>query len=146
MAEPRQGMSARKPGAGSSGWKKSENWAEPRFRSQIPRSFGSRHGEAIFVWCRRFGDIAVNRLSSPLSSRWPVVLLAATVLALAGCGRKGPLELPPSASPEAVAAAQANADHEPAARPSTFDPNPEAPTTAAKGPKRPFVLDPLLGN
>ena len=75
-----------------------------------------------------------------------MVLLAAATLSLAGCGRKGPLDLPPSASPEAVAAAQANADHEPAARPSLFDPNPDAPTTAAKGPKRPFVLDPLLGN
>ena len=58
----------------------------------------------------------MNRISSPLSSRWAIVLLAAAVLALAGCGRKGPLDLPPSASPEAVAAAQADhADHEPAA-------------------------------
>ena len=67
----------------------------------------------------------MNRISSPLSSRWTVVLLAAAALALAGCGRKGPLELPPSASPEAVAAAQANADHEPAPKPSLFDPTPE---------------------
>jgi predicted small lipoprotein YifL len=50
-----------------------------------------------------------------------VVLLAAAALALAGCGRKGPLDLPPSASPEAVAAAQANADHEPGPKPSLFD-------------------------
>ena len=88
----------------------------------------------------------MNRISNPLSSRWAVVLLAAAALALAGCGRKGPLDLPPSASPEAVAAAQANADHEPAARPSLFDPNPDAAPTAAKGNKRPFLLDPLLGN
>ncbi|HEX7562105.1 MAG TPA: lipoprotein, partial [Bradyrhizobium sp.] len=40
----------------------------------------------------------MNRISNPLSSRWAVVLLAATTLALAGCGRKGPLDLPPSAS------------------------------------------------
>src|ERR1700723_281299 len=146
MAEPRQKMSARKPSAGSSGWKKSENWAEPRFRSQIPRSFGSRHGEAIFVWCRRFGDIAVNRISSPLSSRWTVVLRAAAALALAGCGRKGPLELPPSASPEAVAAAQAHPDHEPAPQPSLFRPPPEPGPVAPKGTKKPFLLDPLLGN
>jgi predicted small lipoprotein YifL len=88
----------------------------------------------------------VNRISSPLSSRWTVVLLAATVLALAGCGRKGPLELPPSASPEAVAAAQANADHEPAPKPSLFDPTPEPGPVAPKGTKKPFLLDPLLGN
>ena len=93
-----------------------------------------------------FKDIAVNRISSPLSSRWTVVLLAAVALALAGCGRKGPLELPPTASPEAVAAAQANADHEPAPNPSLFDPNPDPAPTASKGTKRSFVLDPLLGN
>jgi predicted small lipoprotein YifL len=90
----------------------------------------------------------VNRISNPLSSRWTVILLAAAALALAGCGRKGPLELPPSASPEAVAAAQANADHEPAAKPSVFDPSygTNAAPVAPKGAKKAFVLDPLLGN
>jgi predicted small lipoprotein YifL len=109
---------------------------------------GSRHDEAIFVWCRRFGDIAVNRISSPLSSRWTVVLLAATALALAGCGRKGPLELPPTASPEAVAAAQANADHEPPPKGNIFDPSfgADAAPVAPKGTKKSFILDPLLGN
>jgi len=72
--------------------------------------------------------------------------LAAVALALAGCGRKGPLELPPTASPEAVAAAQANADHEPGPKPSLFDPNPDAPTTAPKGTKKAFLLDPLLNS
>jgi predicted small lipoprotein YifL len=143
-------MSARKPRAGSSDWKKSENWAEPRFAWQFtwqfPRSFRSRHSEAIFVWCRRFGDIAVNRISNPLSSRWTVVLLATVALALAGCGRKGPLDLPPSASPEAVAAAQANADHEPAPKPSLFDPNPQPSPTAPKGTKKSFLLDPILNS
>ena len=75
-----------------------------------------------------------------------MVVLDAVEQALPGCGRKGPLELPPTASPEAVAAAQANADHEPAPRPSVFDPNPEPAPTAAKGTKKPFLLDPLLGN
>ena len=88
----------------------------------------------------------MNRISSPLSSRWTVVLLAAVALALAGCGRKGPLDLPPTASPESVAAAQANADHEPAPKPSLFDPNPEPSPAAPKVAKRPFLLDPLLGN
>jgi predicted small lipoprotein YifL len=75
-----------------------------------------------------------------------VVLLAAAVLALAGCGRKGPLDLPPSASPDAVAAAQANADHEPAPQPNIFNAAPDTAPTAPKGTKRAFVLDPLLGN
>jgi predicted small lipoprotein YifL len=88
----------------------------------------------------------VNRISSPLSSRWTVVLLATVALALAGCGRKGPLDLPPSASPEAVAAAQANADHEPAPKPSLFDPNPQPAPTAPKVAKRPFLLDPILNS
>jgi predicted small lipoprotein YifL len=83
-----------------------------------------------------------------LSSRWTVVLLAAAALALAGCGRKGPLELPPNTPPEAAAAAQANADHEPAPKATVFDPSygTDAPPTAPKGAKKPFVLDPLLGN
>ena len=90
----------------------------------------------------------MNRISSPLSSRWTVVLLAAAALALAGCGRKGPLELPPNTPPEAAAAAQANADHEPAPKATVFDPSygTDAPPTAPKGAKKPFVLDPLLGN
>jgi predicted small lipoprotein YifL len=90
----------------------------------------------------------VNRISSPLSSRWTVVLLAAAALALAGCGRKGPLELPPNTPPEAAAAAQANADHEPAPKATVFDPSygTNAPPTAPRGDKKPFVLDPLLGN
>ena len=88
----------------------------------------------------------MNRISTHLSSRWSVVLLLAATLALAGCGRKGPLELPPTASPESVAAAQANADHEPAPKPSLFDPNPEPSPAAPKVAKRPFLLDPLLGN
>jgi hypothetical protein len=51
--------------------------------------------------------------------------------------------------PEAAAAAQANADHQPpASNPSVFDPSYGAngmPTTP-KGQKRSFPLDPLLGN
>jgi predicted small lipoprotein YifL len=75
--------------------------------------------------------------------------LSATVLALGGCGRKGPLGLPPTTSPEAAAAAQANADHEPSAsQPNLFDPSNAAQTapTATKGAKRPFILDPLLND
>ena len=68
------------------------------------------------------------------------------MLALAGCGRKGPLDLPPSAT-SASAAAPADSETEAASRPSVFNPNygTDAPPTAPKGKKLPFVLDPLLG-
>jgi predicted small lipoprotein YifL len=90
----------------------------------------------------------VNRNLRPRRQGWALVLLSAAVLALAGCGRKGALDLPPNASAEAAAAAQANADHEPAAKGSVFDPSYGAngPPTAPKGVKRPFVLDPLLND
>ncbi|MGB3866734.1 MAG: lipoprotein, partial [Xanthobacteraceae bacterium] len=37
----------------------------------------------------------MSRTSSPIPSRWAVILLTAATLALAGCGRKGPLDPPP---------------------------------------------------
>jgi predicted small lipoprotein YifL len=91
----------------------------------------------------------VNRISSPLSSRWPIVLLAAAALALAGCGRKGPLDLPPNASTPSPTASQADADAERAAsKPSVFDPSygTDASPTAPRGTKKAFILDPLLNN
>ncbi len=69
------------------------------------------------------------------------------MLALAGCGRKGPLDRPPTASLPPPAATQADADAQRAAsKPSVFDPTygSEAPPTAPKGAKKAFVLDPLL--
>jgi predicted small lipoprotein YifL len=96
----------------------------------------------------------VNRISSPLSSRWAIVVLAVATLALAGCGRKGPLDLPPNTStPSPVASTPSTAatpsDAEQAAsKPSVFDPSygADAPPVATKGTKKPFLLDPLLGN
>jgi predicted small lipoprotein YifL len=90
----------------------------------------------------------VNRNYSPTSQGWAIIVFSAAVLALAGCGRKGPLDLPPTASAQATAAAQADADHEPSAKPSVFDPSygTDAPPTAPKGRKRPFILDPLLND
>ena len=85
----------------------------------------------------------------PSSSGWAIILLSVTALALGGCGRKGPLDLPPTASPAAAAAAQADADHEPAAsQPSVFNPSYRAdtPPAATKGGKKAFVLDPLLND
>jgi len=80
--------------------------------------------------------------------------LGLTALALAGCGRKGPLDLPPTASSQPLASSQAPAaiPSDPAAaqasKPSVFDPSygADAPPTAGKGPKRPFALDPILNS
>jgi predicted small lipoprotein YifL len=97
----------------------------------------------------RIGDFIVNRKFSPTASGWAIILLSAAVLALGGCGRKGPLDLPPNTPPQAAAAAQADADHQPAAsQPSVFDPTygTQAPPATPKGPKRPFILDPLLNS
>ena len=110
----------------------------------------------------------MNRISSPLSSRWAIVVLAVATLALAGCGRKGPLDLPPNTStpspvastPSPVASTPSPATSTPspaapqsdaeqaASKPSVFDPSygADAPPAAAKGTKKPFLLDPLLGN
>jgi predicted small lipoprotein YifL len=89
----------------------------------------------------------VNRNYSPKPSGWAIILLSAVVLALAGCGRKGGLDLPPTASSAAVAA-PADTDAEEAGRPSVFNPysGTDAPPAAAKGRKKPFILDPLLSD
>jgi predicted small lipoprotein YifL len=82
------------------------------------------------------------------------------VLTLAGCGRKGPLDLPPSASspnssspnsssPMASAApAPSDTTAEAASKPSLFNPSygTDAAPVAPRGTKKPFILDPLLGN
>jgi predicted small lipoprotein YifL len=91
----------------------------------------------------------VNRNYSPTCRGWAILVLSAAVLALGGCGRKGPLDLPPSTPPQAAAAAQADADHEPAAsQPSVFNPyyGTDAPPAAAKGSRKSFILDPLLNS
>jgi predicted small lipoprotein YifL len=98
----------------------------------------------------RIGDFIVTSNYSPTASGWAIVLLSVAALALGGCGRKGALDLPPTASPQAAAAAQADADHVPAegSKPSVFNPyyGTDAPPAAPKGNKRSFILDPLLGN
>jgi predicted small lipoprotein YifL len=91
----------------------------------------------------------VNRISRPTCQRWAVILVSAAVLALGGCGRKGPLDLPPTASSQgAPAAAQGDTEAERAAQPGAFNPSSgagaDASPTAPKGRKKAFVLDPLL--
>jgi predicted small lipoprotein YifL len=89
----------------------------------------------------------VNRNYSPTCQGWAIILLSAAVLALGGCGRKGPLDLPPTASQAAVPA-PADTDLEQANKPSVFNPyyGTDAPPAAAKGRKKGFVLDPLLND
>ena len=91
----------------------------------------------------------MNRICSPVSSKWAVILLAAATLALAGCGRKGPLDLPPNASSPGLAATQSETEAQrEASKPSVFDSSygTEAGPVAPKGAKKSFILDPLLGN
>jgi predicted small lipoprotein YifL len=96
----------------------------------------------------RIGDVVVTSNFSPKFSGWAIVLLGAAALALGGCGRKGGLDLPPTASPQAAAAAQADADHVDASKPSVFNPyyGTDAPPAATKGSRKPFILDPLLNS
>jgi predicted small lipoprotein YifL len=81
-----------------------------------------------------------------VSVRWTLVIAAALTLALAGCGRKGPLDLPPTAAGPAVE--QGDAGEERAAKGTVFDPSygaNELPKTP-KGNKRSIILDPLLNS
>ena len=80
------------------------------------------------------------------SSGWTIILLSVTALALGGCGRKGGLDLPPNAANASAQSATADSEAERAAQPGVFNPGygSEAAPTAAKGNKRPFILDPLL--
>jgi predicted small lipoprotein YifL len=91
----------------------------------------------------------VTSKTSLTRSGWAIIVLAAAALALGGCGRKGPLDLPPTAS-NATPTAQATGDTETerASQPSVFNSTfgSDAAPTAAKGNKKPFILDPLLGN
>jgi predicted small lipoprotein YifL len=67
-------------------------------------------------------------------------------LSVAGCGRKGPLDLPPTASNTAPVAAPADTETEAPRAPNLFNPTSGADPApaAARGQKRPFILDPLL--
>ena len=84
----------------------------------------------------------------PTSSGWAIILLSVTALALGGCGRKAGLDLPPNAPTLAAAPAATDTETERAAQPGVFNSTygSEASPAAAKGRKKPFILDPLLGN
>jgi predicted small lipoprotein YifL len=80
----------------------------------------------------------------PSSSGWAIILLSVTALALGGCGRKGGLDLPPSAPPQA--SATSDTETERAAQPGVFNSTygSEASPSAPKGSKKKIILDPLL--
>lgn len=84
----------------------------------------------------------------PAGSGWAIIVLSLSALALAGCGRKGPLDLPPTASNASTANIAPPTDTETEAQktPSVFNPTygADAPPAAIKGKKKPFILDPLL--
>jgi predicted small lipoprotein YifL len=89
----------------------------------------------------------VSRNLSPARQGWAIIVLSVAALALAGCGRKGMLDLPPNAS-AAPTAAEMDTDAERASKPSVFNPTygAEAPPAATRGRKKAFVLDPLLND
>ncbi|WFU42269.1 lipoprotein [Bradyrhizobium sp. CB82] len=85
----------------------------------------------------------------PTGSGWAIIVLSLSALALAGCGRKGPLDLPPTASNAStanVAPAATDTEAEAQKTPSVFNPTygADAAPAASKGKKKSFVLDPLL--
>jgi predicted small lipoprotein YifL len=106
--------------------------------SALARARQSLYGAA------RIGDFVVISNYRPSSSGWAIILLSVTALALGGCGRKGGLDLPPNAPPQA--SATSDTETERAAQPGVFNSThgAEAGPSAPKGSKKKFILDPLL--
>ena len=97
----------------------------------------------------RIGDFAVISSLRPRFSGWAVLVVSLAALTLAGCGRKGPLDLPPTAASASTAnVPPPDTEQRAASRPSVFNPTygTEAAPSAARGSKNAFILDPLLGN
>jgi len=81
------------------------------------------------------------------SSGWAIIVLSAAALALGGCGRKSGLDLPPNAM-NSSSVVEPDSDTDRTGQPNVYNPTygSEQGAAAAKGRKKPFVLDPLLGN
>jgi predicted small lipoprotein YifL len=110
----------------------------------------ARLGQSLYG-AARIGDFVVISNYRPSSRGWAIIVLGVTALALGGCGRKAGLDLPPNASsnaPLAAAPAATDTEAERAAQPGVFNSTygSEAAPVASKGRKKPFILDPLLGN
>jgi predicted small lipoprotein YifL len=96
----------------------------------------------------RIGDFVVTTNYRLTPSGWALILAGVAALALGGCGRKGPLDLPPTAAQSPIAGAPVDTEAERAAQPGVFNPTygSDAGPAASRGNKKSFVLDPLLGN
>lgn len=82
-----------------------------------------------------------------MSAARVVLVLGATALSLAACGRKGPLDLPANSPPAPqMSAAPADTATEAANRPGVFNSGygADAAPAASRGQKKSFILDPLL--
>jgi|SRR3954468_1400563 predicted small lipoprotein YifL len=114
----------------------------------IRKSSGLARLRQSLYGAARIGEYVVISNYRPSSSGWAIILLSVAALALGGCGRKAGLDLPPNAPPLAAAPAATDTESERAAQPGVFNSTygSEAAPAAAKGRKKPFVLDPLLGN
>jgi predicted small lipoprotein YifL len=115
----------------------------------MDRTLGLASAEQSLYGAAVFGDITVNRPTCPATLRALLVLTVAG-LALAGCGRKGGLDLPPQSSARPLAetdrAVEPDANSAAGKGAALFG-NPNADdnqSVAAKGRKKPFLLDPLL--
>lgn len=93
------------------------------------------------------------RLNDRVIVRLAIIGVLAATLGLAGCGRKGPLELPPSAAASQPDAAAKSAQRAAAASAAAANEDDDLTDDAAgfsrkqkkqRGPKKPFFLDPLI--
>lgn len=95
----------------------------------------------------RFGDIVVISQLRPTASGWAVIILSLAALSLGGCGRKGALDLPPSANAQATAPVATDSETEARNRQkdnALFNSNVDSAPAASRGSKKSFILDPLL--
>lgn len=86
-------------------------------------------------------------MESLRSASVTLALLGCAALALAGCGRKGPLDMPPSAANAQPAVAQESSAPPPPQQTNPLgwnNPAVDSRPTATKGKKGSFALDPLL--
>ncbi len=120
----------------------------PRFREDDGTS---RHIRAILYDAGAFGDFAVNCSTRPAARRWALLVLTVSVLALAGCGRKGGLDLPPQGGMQPSAATEptrVDPDANSAANKGTAifstSSGDDSQPQAARGRKKSFLLDPML--
>jgi predicted small lipoprotein YifL len=99
--------------------------------------------------CGRIKETDVSEFRRPLRGLAVVAAMAA-VLVLGGCGRKGPLDLPPGASnavePQANGGLIAPIAAPIGSHSSTDEPGVDrnGKPLASKGQDRPFILDPML--